>query len=520
MSLNLTLEQARTLSKNHRVVPVIETLFSGTETPLSIVEKLAGDKPGGFLLESAEQGVWARYSFIGVKNRGMLIQSGSAAGAGEVRWVSATGANALPDASFGALATSAIAAVDQMQRAWATAPIEGVPPLTSGLVGVMGWNLIREIENLPNRPSADFDSPILALAMFEDLVVVDHLTSSLLLVANIFITENLDFDSAYQQSIERIAALSAGMAKPAEAHLADLNLTTEVTPNHRVSKAEYLDSVERAKHFVRIRDVFQVVISQRFDADCVASPLDVYRVLRALNPSPYMYLLNFEDESGPYAVVGSSPEALVKVQGTKAITHPIAGSRPRGADLDADIALADSLLADAKEKSEHLMLVDLARNDLLKVCEPSSVNVTEFMKVERYSHIMHLVSTVEGRVRDDQSAVDVFKATFPAGTLSGAPKPRALEIIDELEVADRGVYGGVVGYFDFAGNADLAIAIRSAFIRDGRAYVQAGAGLVLDSIPESEYLETVAKAGAPMRAVFAANDLAKAKIASLAAEAD
>ena len=510
MSLNLTLEQARTLSQNHRVVPIIETLFSGTETPLSIFEKLAADKPGGFLLESAEQGVWARYSFIGVKNRGMLMQSSSATGAGDVQWVSSSGAEALPNAGFGTLAKTAIAAVGQMQRAWTTAPIEGVPPLTSGLVGVMGWNLIREIENLPNRPPADFESPILALAMFEDLVIVDHLTSSLLLVANIFLTENLEFDSAYQESIERIAALRAGISQPTEAHLADLNLTTEVTPNHRVSKTEFLDSVEKAKHFVRIGDVFQVVISQRFDAECVASPLEVYRVLRALNPSPYMYLLNFEDASGPYAVVGSSPEALVKVQGTRAITHPIAGSRPRGADLDADIALADSLLADDKEKSEHLMLVDLARNDLLKVCEPSTVNVTEFMKVERYSHIMHLVSTVEGKVREGISAVDVFKATFPAGTLSGAPKPRALEIIDELEVADRGVYGGVVGYFDFAGNADLAIAIRSAFIRDGRAYVQAGAGLVLDSIPESEYLETVAKAGAPMRAVFAANTLAKA----------
>jgi anthranilate synthase component 1 len=218
-----------------------------------------------------------------------------------------------------------------------------------------------------------------------------------------------------------------------------------------------------------------------------------------------MYLLNFEDESGPYAVVGSSPEALVKVQHGRAITHPIAGSRPRGADLDHDLELSQSLVDDAKERAEHLMLVDLARNDLLKVCEPESVNVTEFMQVHRFSHIMHLVSTVEGKIRNDLSPVDVFKATFPAGTLSGAPKPRALEIIDELEESARGIYGGVVGYFDFAGNADLAIAIRTAFIRDGVARVQAGAGLVLDSVPESEYKETVDKAGAPARAVVAAN---------------
>jgi anthranilate synthase component 1 len=220
-----------------------------------------------------------------------------------------------------------------------------------------------------------------------------------------------------------------------------------------------------------------------------------------------MYLLNFEDQDGAYAVIGSSPEALVKVQNGRAITHPIAGSRPRGQTFEADQDLANGLLADAKERAEHLMLVDLARNDLLKVCQPDSVSVTEFMQVHRFSHIMHLVSTVEGQIQSGLSPVDVFKATFPAGTLSGAPKPRALEIIDELEQSARGVYGGVVGYFDFAGNADLAIAIRTAFIRDGIARVQAGAGLVLDSVPENEHQETVDKAGAPARAVTSANTL-------------
>ncbi len=218
-----------------------------------------------------------------------------------------------------------------------------------------------------------------------------------------------------------------------------------------------------------------------------------------------MYLLNFEDEHGPYAVVGSSPEALVSVTNGNAITHPIAGSRPRGATFEADQKLEAELLADNKEKSEHLMLVDLARNDLLKVCVPSSVTVTEFMQVHRFSHIMHLVSTVEGKVAENCTPIDVFKATFPAGTLSGAPKPRALEIIDELESSNRGIFGGVVGYFDFAGNADLAIAIRTAFIRDGVAHVQAGAGIVLDSVPEAEYQETLAKASAPLRAIAAAN---------------
>jgi anthranilate synthase component 1 len=222
-----------------------------------------------------------------------------------------------------------------------------------------------------------------------------------------------------------------------------------------------------------------------------------------------MYLLNFEDEHGAYAVVGSSPEALVSVTQGKAITHPIAGSRPRGTSHEADQKLEAELLADNKEKSEHLMLVDLARNDLLKVCEPNSVTVTEFMQVHRFSHIMHLVSTVEGKVSNDCTPIDVFKATFPAGTLSGAPKPRALQIIDELETSNRGIFGGVVGYFDFAGNADLAIAIRTAFIRDGVAHVQAGAGIVLDSVPESEYQETLAKAGAPLRAIAVANAMVR-----------
>jgi anthranilate synthase component 1 len=220
-----------------------------------------------------------------------------------------------------------------------------------------------------------------------------------------------------------------------------------------------------------------------------------------------MYLLNYSDEHGDYAVVGSSPEALVKVSGTKVVMHPIAGSRPRGVDQGSDEALADSLLADHKERAEHLMLVDLARNDLLKVCEPSSVSVTQFMKIERFSHIMHLVSTVEGQLADGETPIDVFKATFPAGTLSGAPKPRALEIIDNLESANRGIFGGVVGYLDFEGNADLAIAIRTAFIRDGIARVQAGAGIVLDSVPDSEYQETNSKMSAVITSIDRANAL-------------
>jgi anthranilate synthase component 1 len=345
--------------------------------------------------------------------------------------------------------------------------------------------------------------------MFSDLVVVDHLKSTVLLVANIFNASEVDVESAYADALHRIKTMRNDLLKPSAVFLAEVDNEVAASPTHRIESSVFKNSVERAKEYVRAGDVFQVVLSQRFDHATDASALDVYRVLRALNPSPYMYLFNFEDSHGQLAIVGSSPEALFKVQNGHVITHPIAGSRPRGATTDADSALEHELLADQKETAEHLMLVDLARNDLLKVCVPNTVTVTEFMQIHRFSHIMHLVSTVEGEAMAEMSPIDIFKATFPAGTLSGAPKPRALEIIEELEPANRGLFGGVVGYFDFTGSADLAIAIRTALIRDGMAHVQAGAGIVLDSDPEAEYRETIAKAGAPLRAVALATTLAR-----------
>jgi anthranilate synthase component 1 len=498
--VQFTAEQVVELAASHRVIPLIETLFSGTETPMSIFEKLAADKPGSFLLESAQHGVWARYSFIGVNNRGLLTQDSN----GAVQWKSEVNQAPLADGSFD-LPSSALDAVELIQQSWTSLSVGDLPPLTSGLVGVMGWDLIREIEDLPAARNKDFPSPILALAMFRDLVIVDHETNCVLLISNVFAADGEDVEALYVQAVNHIDEMRADLLQPINSVVADIDFSTNFSAEHATQKGAFLEAIEKAKHYVRIGDVFQVVLSQRFDLETSANALDSYRVLRALNPSPYMYLLNFEDEHGPYAVVGSSPEALVTVTNRSAITHPIAGSRPRGTTHEADQKLEAELLADNKEKSEHLMLVDLARNDLLKVCEPNSVSVTEFMQVHRFSHIMHLVSTVEGRVAVDCTPIDVFKATFPAGTLSGAPKPRALQIIDELETSNRGIFGGVVGYFDFAGNADLAIAIRTAFIRDGVAHVQAGAGIVLDSVPETEYQETLAKAGAPLRAIAAAN---------------
>jgi anthranilate synthase component 1 len=502
--VQISLEDARSLSVSRKVIPLVEKLFSGSETPLSVFEKLAASKPGSFLLESAQQGIWARYSFIGVANRGTLIQETGS----PVKWLSEDGKSPLAN-SRETLPIGTLDAVAAIQSSWNSEPLNDLPPLTSGLVGVMGWDLIREIETLEPPLGKDFESPVLALVMLQDLVVLDHESGSLLLISNIYLDDQVSIDEEYGYACQRIDQMRKALLVPNEAVISDLDTKLDFIFEHAVSEGDYLQAVESAKEFVRAGDVFQVVISKRFDIELKASALDVYRVLRALNPSPYMYLLNFVDSNGAYSVVGSSPEALVSVVGGKAVTHPIAGSRPRGLDAESDADLERSLLMDAKEKSEHLMLVDLARNDLLKVCEPESVAVTEFMAVHKFSHIMHLVSTVEGTVAKNISPVDVFRATFPAGTLSGAPKPRALEIIDQLESRNRGIFGGVVGYFDFNGNADLAIAIRTAFIRGSHAHVQAGAGIVLDSIPANEHQETIDKASAPLRAIAAANAMVR-----------
>lgn len=488
------------VAEGHRVVPVIRELFADGETPIGIYRKLALGKPGTFLLESAEQGgIWSRFSFVGVASFGVLTQHGDS-----VAWLDygITEERALGTDH----ASTGLAALGELYSRWATPRVDGHPPLTGGLVGFIGWEAIRQIENLPDAPPADFTVPGQAHSFVSELVVLDHRDGTVLLIATA-LNDGVEGD-LWESAQQRLDAMQSKLAEPSEAWLAEVDLSIQASPRPRSTPEEFQASVEKSKRFIRDGDVFQVVVSQRFDHDISADPIDVYRVLRTLNPSPYMYLLSLVDTTGePFHIVGSSPEALVKVSDHRVYMHPIAGSRPRGSNPEHDLELADELLADDKEKSEHLMLVDLARNDLLKVCVPGSVEVTEFMIVERFSHIMHLVSSVEGNLRPDASPIEVFNATFPAGTLSGAPKPRALEIIDELEPAQRGVYGGVVGYFDFAGDLDLAIAIRTATIVGNIAYVQAGAGLVADSNPVSEHLETQNKAAAPLRAVAIANGM-------------
>ena len=495
-------EDFERLLADRPVVPVTRVLFADGETPVGLYRKLAAGRPGTFLLESAEQGgVWSRFSFIGVDCFGVLGQEGDRA----AWWGAALPAERLLDVPVSDLAP--LEAVSAVYRRWASPAIPGFPPLTGGLVGYIGWEAVRQLEHLPDVPPADYEVPGQALVFVSELIVLDHRDGTVVLVANCLNDGREDVESMWADSQRRLDRLQEGLARPSAVSVGTLDVSAQPAPRARTRREDFLASVDAAKEHIREGDIFQVVISQRFEQDCPAEPIDVYRALRVLNPSPYMYLLSLEGPAGPYAIVGSSPEALVKVTEGRVMTHPIAGSKPRGADPEEDLALEQSLLGDEKERAEHLMLVDLARNDLLRVCEAPSVAVTEFMRVERFSHIMHIVSTVEGTLRAGRDAVDVFRATFPAGTLSGAPKPRALEIIDELEPAQRGVYGGVVGYFGLTGDADLAIAIRTATIIDRVAYVQAGGGLVADSDPQSEFQESQNKAAAPLRAVAVANSL-------------
>lgn len=486
----LQLESVRELSQQYNVIPLVEELFSSSETPLGLFRKISsiGDC---FLLESAEQGVWSQYSFIGLNPRGVLSETG-----GKTSW---QGEAAVGDE----LSEDPLVALEQVVAFWKSAPVVDIP-LQSGLVGFFGWNVVNLLEQIPTGKPIDYQIPMLQFMQFRNVIAMDHKNARLFLISNIFITDQ-DIEQSYQAALESLTRLRETLSQPAISEFRKIDFRADVKYEARTSKTEFLEAIDKAKAHVRAGDVFQVVISQRFDLETERSAEDIYAVLRSLNPSPYMYLMKHHDQAGEFWIIGSSPEALVKINGRNIISHPIAGSRPRSEDPIADKQLEIDLLADQKEQSEHLMLVDLARNDLLRSCESDSVAVNEFMSVHRYSHVMHLVSTVNGKLRDDISAVRAAAMAFPAGTLSGAPKPRALEIIQDLEPTERGLFGGVVGYFDFAGNADLAIAIRTAFLRDGIARVQAGAGIVLDSVPESEYQETLAKAAVVMRAIAIAN---------------
>jgi anthranilate synthase component 1 len=483
------------LSATHRLVPITRELFADAETPVGVYRKLAAERPGTFLLESAEPGAsFSRWSFVGVDAVASLsVRDGAAA------W---TGTLPVPVPAT----TDPLFALGDAWRAVKGPRLEGLPPLTGGFVGYLGYDAVRRIERLPEKAVDDLGLPELTMYLVTDLAAVDHHACRVVLIANALVQPGMspaELDEAYAHAQARLDAMQAALATPAPHTVATLDAPAPKEGISRTPPGEYQPAVEQALEAVRAGEVFQIQVGQRFSVATPADPLDVYRVLRTVNPSPYMYFLR----TGDVDIVGCSPEALVTVKDSHAVLHPIAGTRKRGETAERDAALAAELVSDPKEQAEHVMLVDLARNDLGRVSAPGTVEVVEFGAVERYSHVWHIVSTVESEVAAGKDAFDVLVASFPAGTLTGAPKVRAMEIIDELEPVRRGIYGGAVGYLDAAGDLDMAIAIRTAVMRDGVAYVQASAGVVADSVPALEELETRNKARAVLQAIATAETL-------------
>jgi len=486
------------LSRRHRIVPVWREVVADTLTPVSAFLLVVGDRPG-FLLESVEGGErWGRYSFVGRSPLATLVGRGQA--------VSAQGTLELPDEVRAHTGHGILATVDAMLNAFRSPVLADLPPLHGGLVGYLGYDVVREVENLPDAPPDDVGLPDAVLHVIGQLCAFDHWRQRVVLVDNVVVGEHwndAEAAAAFVEAGARLDDLAADLSRPSggpplEAPRAD-DVMPEVT--RTMSSEAYQDAVLVAKEHIRAGDIFQVVLSQRFDLELGADPFDMYRVLRLVNPSPYLYFLR----TGHCTVVGATPEPLVRLRDGVVESRPIAGTRPRGQTEAEDDLLAGELAEHPKEVAEHVMLVDLARNDVGRVVSFGTEQVDEFKTVERYSHVMHLTSQVSGRLAPGKGPIDVLRATIPAGTLSGAPKVRAMQIIDDLEPTKRGVYGGVVGYVDFSGNLDTAIAIRTMVVTpDGHATVQAGAGIVADSDPAEEDLECQNKAAALLAAVPAA----------------
>ncbi len=482
------------LAAEHTVVPVWTEVLADLETPVSAFLKLVGDDHG-FVFESVEHGErWSRFSFIGRDPVATLVLREGV--------VTVTGDPGIElDTDHGMLA-----ALEQLLAAHSSPEIEDLPPLFGGLAGFLGYDVVREIEHLPDAPPDDHGMPDAVMSLIGSLAVFDHWRQRILLIESVM-TGGLDRDgllAARARAVGAVTAAAERLAEPLAEPPAEPPDPTEDNPEvtSPTASGEYRRAVEVAKEHILAGDIFQVVLSQRFDLELGAEPFDVYRVLRQVNPSPYMYFLRTEGVT----LVGSSPEPMVQLRGRTVISRPIAGTRRRGVDDEHDRRLAAELIEHPKERAEHVMLVDLARNDVGRVAEFGTVRPDEFMTLERYSHVMHLTSQVSGTLRDGLGPIDVLRATLPAGTVSGAPKVRAMEIIDALEPVKRGPYAGVVGYLDWSGNLDTAICIRTMFVRaDGvTASLQAGAGVVADSVPEDEDLECHNKAAALLAAIPAA----------------
>ena len=472
-----SLEAVRELAHDHNLIPLHETFIDDCQTPVSAFLKLRelpfSAREPGFLLESADQGRVGRYSFIGFRPRRVL------------RW------------SLGDPGDPYALAAAELDR-FRVAPVPGLPPFAGGLVGVFAYDLVRTVEPLGEPNPDPVGVPDLALMLTDALVVFDHLKRTVTVVANVYTDDGDDLEASYARAVETIAEirwrLDGPVPHPPRPPGPDRR-APKFEPN--MSRARFEAIVARIIEYIYAGDAFQVVPSQRWSAAVPVEAFSIYRGLRAVNPSPYMYFLDF----GDFEIAGASPEPLITVTGRRVTTRPIAGTRPRGGDPDEDRRMADELLADEKERAEHVMLVDLGRNDLGRVCEYGSVQVESFMAVENYSHVMHIVSSVAGKLREGIGALDALRSVLPAGTLSGAPKVRAMQIIDELEPVKRGGYGGAIGWVSYTGELDTCIHIRTVVVKDGVAHVQAGGGTVADAKPDYEFRESEAKARAVLQAI-------------------
>lgn len=500
-----TLEEFKTLAMQGNLIPVTRKLLADIETPLSAYRKIRGEGES-FLFESVEGGEHlSRYSFVGCNPRAIVRQMGN-----RVEWVEggkvAASAVVRKDSSGPEAVRDGLEMVERVMRQYRPVTVAGLPRFTGGAVGFIGYEFIHDVEPVVPRPPRDeLGTPVMYFLVADQLLVFDRVAQTLTVLVNAVIEEGKPVEEAYEEALSEIERLVSLLEQPAEHH--PVSLPAEVPPLptlSNLSEERFRVNVLKAKDYIRAGDIIQVVGSQRFCTQLKASPIDVYRAARSVNPSPYMFLLELRD----FSLVGASPEIHVRCEEGRVEIRPIAGTRRRGATEEEDRRLEEELLADPKERAEHVMLVDLARNDLGRVCEFGSVRVKDLMVIERYSHVMHIVSQVEGKLTAERTPYDLMRATFPAGTLTGAPKIRAMQIIAELEQTARGPYGGCVGYFSFNGNLDCCITIRTALIQGEKAYVQAGGGWVNDSTPESEYQETLNKAKAMLKAVALAEGFA------------
>jgi anthranilate synthase component I len=478
-------ETFRSLASRGNLIPVYREILADMDTPVSAFRKI-DDGRYSFLLESIEGGEkWARYSFLGSSPEVIIRSKGNI-----VEILTADGSSRQEETAdpLGFVR-------DQMAR-YTPVEVDGLPRFFGGAVGYIGYDMVRYFERVTLEKPAVLDAWDSYLVITDTILIFDTIRQKIKVVSNAHLENGKTPEAAYAEAQAKIDAIVGKLKTPLPPASSPPS-AEKISFSSNVSREAFEESVEKAKEYVRSGDVIQVVLSQRFSADLTVEPLDIYRILRTLNPSPYMFFLRLDDT----LVVGASPEVMVRKEGEQVELRPIAGTRPRGKTRDEDERLERELLADPKECAEHVMLVDLGRNDLGRVCRTGTVSVTELMVVERYSHVMHIVSNVQGELAGERDAFDVLRATFPAGTLSGAPKVRAMEIIEELEPVRREIYGGAVGYFSFSGNMDMAIAIRTLVVKDGRIHLQAGAGIVADSDPATEYQETVNKARAVVKAI-------------------